>query len=804
MDNGVSTSPSPSALTSPTSAAAAAGVVAGGSGVGREPVVVQVGGLNPEIQEQQLQEQFAKCGAVSQIRIFRRVNAGTPEETTFALVTVSSAQEGQRAIAMLDGKYNWSVAIADPSAAQSTPAGMPAENNVRELWVGNLPYVFDEDDLRKEFRKFGPFEGFEVFRKQCFGFIKYYRVAEARAAHDAMKNFVFLNRPLKVSYAVHTRRHDIVGDSAIYPTPDQLRNELEREQQREAEKRREKEREKEREIEREKEKQRERERRERDRDREKERERAEIIEELRNPSFSLFVGFPVGSYMTEDSIRNVFGAFGTITSVLTKFSGSRGQRPYAFVDFERLEDATNALRSLTLEDYDRQKRQRLFGEWDVEIKFSRRGLKRVRDEPFSRDGNRFDEYDPSKQPRLDGWGHNVQPQQAAPFFNQPDAYGNLPPAVNLFNQLQNPSAAWGQSPAAGLQGALATLLQGPAAAPAAAANPFAALMTLLSSQNAPVAAQAPPMQTPMNPLAALLGQHGAPGSTYPPQQSHQHSVPAATHNSFGQHQGFSQLHESTASPYKQPPVAASSARSTYSKPAQAPLETVWSGFLTKHKSHKCQIDAYLIKGNSSMLDTESILNVSHRAHIEEVRRRNIYGLVLFQPSDDSHNVIDKEYIRYFQEKDRVGVVTLRRGLLYIVPPSEFASSLYPAISANQMLGIMVLPTPAAESGSTQMSPSSPPRQRDQQHQPQQHGSRFSTGLSSALSMQQQQYVPTAPGFNYQPQPAQDPGAMFAGLSQMSGATGSGSQQPDLSQLMGNPQMLSLLTNLLNQQQQPPR
>ena len=60
--------------------------------------------------------------------------------------------------------------------------------------------------------------------------------------------------------------------------------------------------------------------------------------------------------------------------------------------------------------------------------------------------------------------------------------------------------------------------------------------------------------------------------------------------------------------------------------------------------------------------------------------------MLFIPSNDTQLGVFNEYVKYFLEKQRAGVVTLKKHMLYLLPPCEATNQVY-AISDNEILGV---------------------------------------------------------------------------------------------------------------------
>ena len=120
------------------------------------------------------------------------------------------------------------------------------------------------------------------------------------------------------------------------------------------------------------------------------------------------------------------------------------------------------------------------------------------------------------------------------------------------------------------------------------------------------------------------------------------------------------------------------------------LKQLWSGFLTKNKKDKVCVDAYQIRHECSHFFTSEFnLNVSHRTQFEEIMKRPIIGVIAFSPQNETQCENFLDYINYFQEKDRAGVVNFKsQATMYIVPPGEFSRKFYQN-PKRHLLGIFV-------------------------------------------------------------------------------------------------------------------
>jgi len=81
-------------------------------------------------------------------------------------------------------------------------------------------------------------------------------------------------------------------------------------------------------------------------------------------------------------------------------------------------------------------------------------------------------------------------------------------------------------------------------------------------------------------------------------------------------------------------------------------------------------------------------NVSHRITFEEISKQSFKSLVTFTPAHESQVGLFQEYIKYFLERERAGVISLPNYSLYLLPPCEKAFAIY-KFGYNELLGILV-------------------------------------------------------------------------------------------------------------------
>lgn len=81
----------------------------------------------------------------------------------------------------------------------------------RRLYVGNLPYTVEEQELRELFEKHGTVRSVSVIRdretrrSRGFGFVEFEDLPPAGKARETMEGYELHGRPLRVNEAVDPR-----------------------------------------------------------------------------------------------------------------------------------------------------------------------------------------------------------------------------------------------------------------------------------------------------------------------------------------------------------------------------------------------------------------------------------------------------------------------------------------------------------------------------------------------------------------------------------------------------------------------
>ncbi len=90
------------------------------------------------------------------------------------------------------------------------PKRKPSTSGNIELYVGNLSYETDEDQLRRAFQKYGSVSSVRIIagrfnhKSKGYGFVEMPKAAEADAAIKALNDAEFQGRKLRVNIARNT------------------------------------------------------------------------------------------------------------------------------------------------------------------------------------------------------------------------------------------------------------------------------------------------------------------------------------------------------------------------------------------------------------------------------------------------------------------------------------------------------------------------------------------------------------------------------------------------------------------------
>ena len=120
------------------------------------------------------------------------------------------------------------------------------------------------------------------------------------------------------------------------------------------------------------------------------------------------------------------------------------------------------------------------------------------------------------------------------------------------------------------------------------------------------------------------------------------------------------------------------------------LKYIWNGYLTKNNKEKVNIDIFKIRGN---IDDNYFkgyhFNICNRIHYEEVLKKHLLGIVVISPNNITQKDIFEQYINYFDERQRCGVVNLsEKYILYLASPGEFSKKFY-INPKKHLLGLII-------------------------------------------------------------------------------------------------------------------
>jgi len=118
-------------------------------------------------------------------------------------------------------------------------------------------------------------------------------------------------------------------------------------------------------------------------------------------------------------------------------------------------------------------------------------------------------------------------------------------------------------------------------------------------------------------------------------------------------------------------------------------DVIWSGFITRQKVNRVGVDAHPVWGDHEALSNEYNLNISHRIPFDDVTNRPCIGIVTFLPSNTTQEGTFNDYIEYFSSKQRAGVVNMKCGLMYLIPPCDTAAHYYHGTTEGRFIGIFV-------------------------------------------------------------------------------------------------------------------
>lgn len=119
------------------------------------------------------------------------------------------------------------------------------------------------------------------------------------------------------------------------------------------------------------------------------------------------------------------------------------------------------------------------------------------------------------------------------------------------------------------------------------------------------------------------------------------------------------------------------------------LKHLWSGFFTRSGKLKVGVDIFQLRYDCSDYLHDFNYNITHKLSFEEILRKPILGIVAISPQNETQLENFDEYLNYFNEKQKAGVVTMRNNnCMYIISNGEFSRKFYLNNDKKHLIGII--------------------------------------------------------------------------------------------------------------------
>ncbi|XP_073391415.1 uncharacterized protein [Physcomitrium patens] len=280
-----------------------------------------IGNVSQDASEAAIRDKFSQFGDVDSVTVYSSRN--------YAFVNFRNLEDAVEAKTHLQGFVLGGMAIRIEYAKGATQS--------RHLWVGGISSNVTKEQIEGEFRKYGVLEDFKLLRERNCAFVDYVRMEDAVSAVEALNRKRIGEEELRVDYgrsqpSKRDSRGEQRGSQDGYSTQHGSQggagNGVEGRVK---------------------------------------------ADKDGGPSEILWVGFPLPSKVDEDGLRRAFMPYGEVERVKT-FPG----RTYAFVQFQKVEEATRAKNALD---------GKLFDDPRVHIRYSKSEIGPIdspRDGPPSR------------------------------------------------------------------------------------------------------------------------------------------------------------------------------------------------------------------------------------------------------------------------------------------------------------------------------------------------------------------------------------------------------------------------------------
>lgn len=182
-----------------------------------------IGNLSWNVDEEWLTREFEEFGEISGVRIITDRESGRSKG--YGYVEFTEVSSGINALEAKNGADVDGRAIrcdfSTPRPARNDSGGTPQQRSFDRakqfgdstnqpsttLFVGNIPFGADESTVTEAFESFGTIKSVrlptdrDTGDPKGFGYVEFYTLDEAKAAHDGMAGEMIAGRPIRLDYA---------------------------------------------------------------------------------------------------------------------------------------------------------------------------------------------------------------------------------------------------------------------------------------------------------------------------------------------------------------------------------------------------------------------------------------------------------------------------------------------------------------------------------------------------------------------------------------------------------------------------
>lgn len=559
---------------------------------------------------------------------------------------------------------------------------------IRELWVGNLPHSMNEAGVYNHFFVFGEISKIEHYKEKGFAFIKYRLEQSAAKAYETMRNSDVGGRTVKISFSDSIKRKDVIGDEDGY--------------------------------------------------------------ELNESTCKLLHCTLTRNYNIPDSVFiDYFTKFGNIKAFATRNSQSKQSM---FIEYYTAMDAKNAFEYYNYPDLKLADRKKQFGDINMDLDYYYR---KKFDKPLIHPSNSNYNPSIQSSTGYNNpiYGSSMPPNNMYQHQQNP---GHLGPNNNMQYippHMQNPNPPYYNQQMYNQQQKMMIPRQGPQSIPSSYHQPpyqginhsnpnynnHQGIIQQQHQPQPPYIQQVNPSQIISNPIQSMppsmnpqnsnisqmISKTPLPSLTqdqnsnqmqlsdssvvgYPSKEQDQLSTqqnqkqPNLTINMYGMHSNITEvikkkiIEETNSNAEKTSDFGDTLSQTTlFMKDfslEEENLKHIWSGFFTRTAKFRVGVDIYQIRYECTSYFGDYNYNISHRINFDDVLKKPICGVVVISPQNETQISMFEEYIDYFNEKQKAGVVTMKHNLsMYVIPQSDLSRRFY-LNPKKHMLGIIICNT----------------------------------------------------------------------------------------------------------------